>query len=172
MMHRDYVPFYDERFRGYYWCVRGACSCGGWFTPGQAMMHKAAHAGRLLHGVPGVPCPRLPAATLGAMREGSCTAPTLDPHTTPPRPARRNKVQHLMHISLQNGFNFLVHPTAFVVHVPHKKPSTKWLTRKMGQVGGWGLLVAPTAEAMQISRSAGACRVWGSRPHRVLNGGL
>mgnify|MGYP001810272908 CR=1 FL=1 len=19
MMHRDYVPFYDERFRGYYW---------------------------------------------------------------------------------------------------------------------------------------------------------
>ncbi|KAL4420519.1 hypothetical protein ABPG75_010175 [Micractinium tetrahymenae] len=63
MMHRDYVPFYDERFRGYYW----------------------------------------------------------------------NKVQHLMHISLQNGFNFLVHPTAFVVHVPHKKPSTKWLTRKMGQ---------------------------------------
>jgi hypothetical protein len=45
-------------------------------------------------------------------------------------------VQHLMHISLQHGFNFLVHPTAFVVHVPHKKPSTKWLTRKMGQVGG------------------------------------
>lgn len=43
-------------------------------------------------------------------------------------------MQHLMHISLQNGFNFLVHPTAFVVHVPHKKPSTKWLTRKMGQV--------------------------------------
>ena len=60
--------------------------------------------------------------------------------------ACRNKVQHLMHISLQHGFNFLVHPTAFVVHVPHKKPSTKWLTRKMGQVraasamykGGWG----------------------------------
>lgn len=63
MMHRAFTPFYDERFRGYYW----------------------------------------------------------------------NKVQHLMHISLQNGFNFLVHPTAFVVHVPHKKPSTKWLTRKMGQ---------------------------------------
>lgn len=21
LMHRDYVPFYDERFRGYYWCV-------------------------------------------------------------------------------------------------------------------------------------------------------
>lgn len=63
MLHRDYTPFYDERFRGYYW----------------------------------------------------------------------NKVQHLMHISLQNGFNFLVHPSAFVVHVPHPKPSTKWLTRKMGQ---------------------------------------
>lgn len=43
-------------------------------------------------------------------------------------------MQHLMHISLQNGFNFLVHPSAFVVHVPHPKPSTKWLTRKMGQV--------------------------------------
>ena len=41
-----------------------------------------------------------------------------------------------MHISLQHGFNFLVHPTAFVVHVPHKKPSTKWLTRKMGQARG------------------------------------
>ena len=43
-----------------------------------------------------------------------------------------------MHISLQHGFRFLVHPVAFVVHVPHKKPSTKWLTRKMGQVGGGG----------------------------------
>ena len=45
-------------------------------------------------------------------------------------------MQHLMHISLQHGFDFVVHPSAFVVHVPHKKPSTKWLTRKMGQVGG------------------------------------
>lgn len=51
-------------------------------------------------------------------------------------------MQHLMHISLQHGFNFLVHPTAFVVHVPHKKPSTKWLTRKMGQVCGCCLLLA------------------------------
>lgn len=57
-------------------------------------------------------------------------------------------MQHLMHISLQNGFNFLVHPSAFVVHVPHPKPSTKWLTRKMGQVRGQRLAPCSGAAAL------------------------
>lgn len=38
-----------------------------------------------------------------------------------------------MHISQQLNTTFTVHPGAFVVHVPHKKPSTKWLTRRSGQ---------------------------------------
>jgi len=63
LMARKYVPYYDERFRGYYW----------------------------------------------------------------------NKVQHLMHISLQNRFTWVVHPHSFVVHVPHRKPSTKWRTKRSGQ---------------------------------------
>eukprot|EP00887_Chlorella_sp_A99_P004369 scaffold15.g4369.t1 len=63
VMARKFVPFYDERYRGYYW----------------------------------------------------------------------NKVQHLMHVHLQNGFEYVVHPRAFVVHVPHPQPSTKWLTRHSGQ---------------------------------------
>lgn len=25
MLHRDYTPFYDERFRGYYWCAGWRC---------------------------------------------------------------------------------------------------------------------------------------------------
>ena len=63
MLLKKFVPYYDERFRGYYW----------------------------------------------------------------------NKVQHLMHVSMQNSFTFVVHPEAFVVHVPHKKPSTKVRTRRSGQ---------------------------------------
>lgn len=63
LMSRKFVPYYDERFRGYYW----------------------------------------------------------------------NKVEHLMHISLQNRFSFVIHPTSFVVHVPHRKPSTKWRTKRSGQ---------------------------------------
>ena len=63
LLPREAVPFYDERYRGYYW----------------------------------------------------------------------NKVSHLMHLSLQQGVVFAVHPSAFVVHVPHPKPSTKWLTRRSGQ---------------------------------------
>jgi len=64
LMARKAVPWYDERFRGYYW----------------------------------------------------------------------NKVCHLMHIAFQNRFSFVVHPEAFVVHVPHKTPPTKWRTRASGQV--------------------------------------
>jgi hypothetical protein len=63
LMARKFVPYYDERFRGYYW----------------------------------------------------------------------NKVQHLMHISMQNRFQFVIHPEAFVVHIPHRKPATKWRTRRSGQ---------------------------------------
>jgi len=63
MLLKKFVPYYDERFRGYYW----------------------------------------------------------------------NKVQHLMHISMQNSLTFVVHPEAFVVHVPHRKPSTKMRTRRSGQ---------------------------------------
>lgn len=63
MLLKKFVPYYDERFRGYYW----------------------------------------------------------------------NKVQHLMHISMQNSFTFVIHPEAFVVHVPHPKPSTKMRTRRSGQ---------------------------------------
>ncbi len=73
-------------------------------------------------------------------------------------------MQHLMHISLQNGFNFLVHPSAFVVHVPHPKPSTKWLTRKMGQVrwartGGGGLAAAVSGIAA-ASHEKVSCSAW------------
>jgi hypothetical protein len=63
MLLKKFVPYYDERFRGYYW----------------------------------------------------------------------NKVQHLMHISMQDSFTFVIHPEAFVVHVPHRKPSTKMRTRRSGQ---------------------------------------
>lgn len=63
MLLKKFAPYYDERFRGYYW----------------------------------------------------------------------NKVQQLMHVSLQNSFKFIVHPQAFVVHAPHKKPSTKIRTRRSGQ---------------------------------------
>lgn len=63
MMHKKYIPYYDERFRGYYW----------------------------------------------------------------------NKVQHLMHISQQNDFDFIVHPTAFVLHAPHAKANSKYRTKKTGQ---------------------------------------
>jgi hypothetical protein len=63
MMLKRYVPYYDERFRGYYW----------------------------------------------------------------------NKVQHLMHLSLQHQISFLVHPETFVVHIPHRKPKTKWRTKRSGQ---------------------------------------
>lgn len=63
LMARKLVPWYDERFRGYYW----------------------------------------------------------------------NKVCHLMHIAFQHRFRFIVYPEAFVVHVPHKTPPTKWRTRASGQ---------------------------------------
>lgn len=63
LMARKYVPYYDERFRGYYW----------------------------------------------------------------------NKVQHLMHINIQNQFTYVIHPHSFVVHVPHRKPTTKWRTKRSGQ---------------------------------------
>lgn len=63
LMHRRYVPYYDERFRGYYW----------------------------------------------------------------------NKVQHLMHISQQHEFKFVVHPSAFVLHVPHAKANSKYKTKRTGQ---------------------------------------
>lgn len=125
MMHRDYVPFYDERFRGYYWCG-------------------------------GETCPARQAVTGVGLRCVACGPPPgLSPLRHGPLPACRNKVQHLMHISLQNGFNFLVHPTAFVVHVPHKKPSTKWLTRKMGQVGR----VRPDERGAERAASA-VVRAW------------
>lgn len=60
---KRYVPYFDERFRGYYW----------------------------------------------------------------------NKVEHLMHLSVQQRISFLVHPETFVVHVPHRKPKTKWRTKRSGQ---------------------------------------
>lgn len=63
LMSKKYVPYYDERFRGYYF----------------------------------------------------------------------NKVEQLLHISTQHGFPFIVHPTSFVVHVPHTKAKTKWRTKRTGQ---------------------------------------
>eukprot|EP00890_Picochlorum_soloecismus_P000346 jgi/Picsp_1/1311/NSC_04792-R1_glycosyltransferase-like protein large1-like len=63
LMAKKYVPYYDERFRGYYF----------------------------------------------------------------------NKVEQLLHISSQLGFPFIVHPTSFVVHVPHTKAKTKWRTKRTGQ---------------------------------------
>lgn len=59
--------------------------------------------------------------------------PASPPPSLPPATPDWNKVQHLMHVHLQNEFAFVVHPRAFVVHVPHPQPSTKWLTRRSGQ---------------------------------------
>lgn len=44
-----------------------------------------------------------------------------------------NKVEHLLHISTQFGLPFVVHPSSFVVHVPHPKAKTKWRTKRSGQ---------------------------------------
>ena len=44
-----------------------------------------------------------------------------------------NKVEQLMHISTQLGLPFIVHPSSFVVHVPHPKAKTKWRTKRSGQ---------------------------------------
>jgi glycosyltransferase-like protein LARGE len=44
-----------------------------------------------------------------------------------------NKVEQLMHISTQIGLPFIVHPSSFVVHVPHPKAKTKWRTKRSGQ---------------------------------------
>jgi len=63
LMAKKYVPYYDERFRGYYF----------------------------------------------------------------------NKVEQLLHVSSQLGLPFYVHPTSFVVHVPHAKAKTKWRTKRTGQ---------------------------------------
>lgn len=44
-----------------------------------------------------------------------------------------NKVEQLLHISTQFGLPFIVHPSSFVVHVPHPKAKTKWRTKRSGQ---------------------------------------
>ena len=44
-----------------------------------------------------------------------------------------NKVEQLLHISTQLELPFVVHPTSFVVHVPHPKAKTKWRTKRSGQ---------------------------------------
>lgn len=44
-----------------------------------------------------------------------------------------NKVEQLMHISTQFELPFVVHPSSFVVHVPHPKAKTKWRTKRSGQ---------------------------------------
>ena len=44
-----------------------------------------------------------------------------------------NKVEQLLHISTQFELPFIVHPTSFVVHVPHPKAKTKWRTKRSGQ---------------------------------------
>lgn len=44
-----------------------------------------------------------------------------------------NKVEQLLHISSQLQLPFVVHPTSFVVHVPHPKAKTKWRTKRSGQ---------------------------------------
>lgn len=44
-----------------------------------------------------------------------------------------NKVEQLLHISTQFELPFVVHPTSFVVHVPHPKAKTKWRTKRSGQ---------------------------------------
>ena len=84
MMLKKFTPYYDERFRGYYW----------------------------------------------------------------------NKVQHLMHISLQDSFRFVVHPDAFVVHVPHKKPPTKIRTRRSGQKERNHVMFLEALEDMKNDRFA------------------
>ena len=112
--------------------------CGGW---GWGWAQRAGGVGS--SGLAAAGCQQLHGQTPGCSCAESASPCSRVPLSCLPRPParaprpRRNKVQHLMHISLQHGFSFLVHPTAFVVHVPHKKPSTKWLTRKMGQARRW-----------------------------------
>jgi hypothetical protein len=45
-----------------------------------------------------------------------------------------NKVQQLMHIARQLKFQFAVHPSAYVVHLPHAKPAIRTTTSRSGQV--------------------------------------
>lgn len=56
--------------------------------------------------------------------DGPARAAFLPPPARPPPP----QVMHLLHISRMNT-TFVVHPRAFVVHVPHPRSATQWLTK-------------------------------------------
>jgi hypothetical protein len=65
-----------------------------------------------------------------------------------------NKVQHLMHVSLQHGVPFVVHPEAFVIHVPHRKPATRTKTRRSGQKERNHVMFLEALEDMRRGRFA------------------